>query len=702
MPTPPETTAAGSDSSAQAQKSTLAKVWSDSGDLLRAAAYSAIERPIDGLLQDYNHALASVTHTTARAASLDLIAAPQHSNMWTTIGSGAGQVVDYYLLSKLVGRTRLALTGSQTSVPVLEAGTTGAIFEAASPVSEKDFGKEKFNNMALGFVTFASIDGVDKGLTKLSPLRKAEEIAVPQRRLVAVKKIAFGALSGASGGLAHSLVDAQINHKALTAKSVAGDMLAYGVFSASLQTVDVAAGAGKDALTKAVEARVKAGKPLFSLGPFEIHKRGFADETSNLVRVDDLTGLKNKAAGNEVLEQQIAHARRQNEPLSVTYMDLNGFGAVNKSLGHAKGDAVLVEFANQLKGVYKRATDFLGRDGGDEFMVVSPNTSLEQANKLAAKVESEVRIGVGRNTPAAADFATNFSPELTRLKALDRTVSIQPGRTQTVGDLAVDLLSARTAVTGELMSTQTIEGEVNRLAERLGKPGANADTPLEAGQIKVYNEQDLIELGRITSFRFVPKIGQILKSRGIATEQQLQDIVAYQKTFPKGQQPLLGEILVERKIATEDQVRAAFQEQMAGRDAVNAMLAEAFPKAASKGEVAPESAAGANLTKLEERVKSTWIFARLNQWARSMRDQIPDVLRPQLGPSGLRTLWSGEQPLANEIVVTASTGVAELQRGPGDGIAPWSRTSESAQSVKDRADKLMLARKRELKAAVSN
>ena len=88
-----------------------------------------------------------------------------------------------------------------------------------------------------------------------------------------------------------------------------------------------------------------------------------------LAHHDALTGLENRFALNARLEQQLALARRHNEPAAVLFIDLDHFKKINDSLGHAAGDKLLVGAAERMKDLL-REVDTLARLGGDEFIIV--------------------------------------------------------------------------------------------------------------------------------------------------------------------------------------------------------------------------------------------------------------------------------------------------------------------------------------------
>ena len=100
---------------------------------------------------------------------------------------------------------------------------------------------------------------------------------------------------------------------------------------------------------------------------------------------DTLTGLPNRRALDERLEEEVVSARRNNYSFAVIMMDLDGFKAVNDTYGHAVGDDVLRLVFNQMaRGV--RTTDFLARYGGDELTLILSQTELSSARIVTEKI----------------------------------------------------------------------------------------------------------------------------------------------------------------------------------------------------------------------------------------------------------------------------------------------------------------------------
>lgn len=100
---------------------------------------------------------------------------------------------------------------------------------------------------------------------------------------------------------------------------------------------------------------------------------------------DSVTGLPNRRALDERLQEEMRYAKRMNSRFSVVMMDLDGFKNVNDTLGHAIGDDVLRSVFNYL-AERMRVTDFLARYGGDELTLIMRNTDVEAAQTVTNKI----------------------------------------------------------------------------------------------------------------------------------------------------------------------------------------------------------------------------------------------------------------------------------------------------------------------------
>lgn len=106
-----------------------------------------------------------------------------------------------------------------------------------------------------------------------------------------------------------------------------------------------------------------------------------------LARTDDLTGLANRRAWRERLEQELTTARRTGRPLAVALFDLDLFKEYNDTRGHLAGDRLLLQASAAWQSAL-RATDVLARWGGDEFGLLLPDCDLEQGQALVARMRA--------------------------------------------------------------------------------------------------------------------------------------------------------------------------------------------------------------------------------------------------------------------------------------------------------------------------
>jgi diguanylate cyclase (GGDEF)-like protein/PAS domain S-box-containing protein len=105
-----------------------------------------------------------------------------------------------------------------------------------------------------------------------------------------------------------------------------------------------------------------------------------------LSRTDDLTGLYNQRHLHDRLREEAARAQRQKQPLSLVLFDLDGFKQVNDRLGHIEGDRLLRAFAAALGDNIRKEVDSAFRYGGDEFVILLPDTPAVKADRAARRI----------------------------------------------------------------------------------------------------------------------------------------------------------------------------------------------------------------------------------------------------------------------------------------------------------------------------
>jgi len=105
-----------------------------------------------------------------------------------------------------------------------------------------------------------------------------------------------------------------------------------------------------------------------------------------LINIDHLTKALNRRRIDEILQSECKRTKRYNEPLSAIILDIDNFKNVNDNYGHNIGDKVLKRLAKIVTDSI-RGTDYFGRWGGEEFIIVTTSTDLEDASKLAQKIQ---------------------------------------------------------------------------------------------------------------------------------------------------------------------------------------------------------------------------------------------------------------------------------------------------------------------------
>lgn len=114
----------------------------------------------------------------------------------------------------------------------------------------------------------------------------------------------------------------------------------------------------------------------------------------HLARTDGLTGLYERRAFEDRLAHDLALAQRRHEALTLAYVDVDDFRAVNAARGHAGGDRVLKAIGRALQASV-RETDTAARVGGDEFALVFPGADAAGAHQIVAKLALELREALG-------------------------------------------------------------------------------------------------------------------------------------------------------------------------------------------------------------------------------------------------------------------------------------------------------------------
>lgn len=143
-----------------------------------------------------------------------------------------------------------------------------------------------------------------------------------------------------------------------------------------------------DYLTKPVNqaellARIKSGIRVLEL---EKSLKSAHQEIRQLSATDALTGCYNRVYLNERFEQELGRSMRYQQPLSVILADIDHFKSVNDTYGHQVGDEVLKAFAKLLRSAIREDIDWIVRYGGEEFLIVLPETGCDGTIVMAERL----------------------------------------------------------------------------------------------------------------------------------------------------------------------------------------------------------------------------------------------------------------------------------------------------------------------------
>jgi diguanylate cyclase len=110
------------------------------------------------------------------------------------------------------------------------------------------------------------------------------------------------------------------------------------------------------------------------------------ERVGEMVRADQLTTALNRRGLDEAFQTEAARGERSGKPLAIALLDLDNFKALNDRLGHQAGDSALVHLVNVVREAI-RPTDVIGRYGGEEFVILLPDTGLDEADAVMVRVQ---------------------------------------------------------------------------------------------------------------------------------------------------------------------------------------------------------------------------------------------------------------------------------------------------------------------------
>jgi diguanylate cyclase (GGDEF)-like protein len=138
----------------------------------------------------------------------------------------------------------------------------------------------------------------------------------------------------------------------------------------------------------------------------EMAEHNYLQTIERLSMIDTLTNIPNRRYFDDRLRQEWNRAIRNKETISVLIIDVDNFKSYNDTYGHLQGDTALQTIANVFAKALKRSVDFVARWGGEEFIVLLPNTKGSNAFEVAEKIRQQV---AGTQIPLADGQATHLT-----------------------------------------------------------------------------------------------------------------------------------------------------------------------------------------------------------------------------------------------------------------------------------------------------
>ena len=172
-----------------------------------------------------------------------------------------------------------------------------------------------------------------------------------------------------------------------------------------------------DSLLRSIRYAVERHRGVRDLARVKKELESANRDLERLTLVEPLTELLNRRGLQQALSREVQHLNRSGtKTTAVLVIDLDDFKSVNEQHGHAVGDVVLKEIGRRLRGAI-RAVDYVGRLGGDEFMLILPDTEVSEITRVAERIRLAVATGIiqhssGTVTLTASIAALLLTPEM--------------------------------------------------------------------------------------------------------------------------------------------------------------------------------------------------------------------------------------------------------------------------------------------------
>jgi len=160
-----------------------------------------------------------------------------------------------------------------------------------------------------------------------------------------------------------------------------------------------------------------------------VKRKKAEEELKRLARIDPLTGCYSRGYGLELLDRQLKLSKRNKTPMLLAFLDIDGFKLINDNFGHDEGDKALIESVGLFKSTL-REIDIICRMGGDEFLLIFPDSSSKETSLIRSRLERNLS---QLNKRIKKDYQIKFSMGFSEYqsdkpKALDELINIADQR----------------------------------------------------------------------------------------------------------------------------------------------------------------------------------------------------------------------------------------------------------------------------------
>jgi diguanylate cyclase (GGDEF)-like protein len=181
---------------------------------------------------------------------------------------------------------------------------------------------------------------------------------------------------------------------------------------------------GYDALLRSIRYAVERHRGVRDLARMKKELESANKSLERLTLIEPLTELLNRRGLQQALSREVQHLGRGVEDSAVLVIDLDDFKSINDQHGHAVGDVVLKEIGRRLRASV-RAVDYVGRIGGDEFMIILPETDPPEVTRVAERIRLAIATAIIQHSSGTVTLTASIAALLltTDMPAVDQLLS---------------------------------------------------------------------------------------------------------------------------------------------------------------------------------------------------------------------------------------------------------------------------------------